>query len=190
LPNDRKVDFGPKNYGVEAEVQPFEGSSLKAAIFQNAREIEALVVEKLYRRAPPLLLEEEHVLRAFQQGRDVYAFTNRRMIIADSKGMTGKRVKYKSIPYKHVHGFEIETPGNFDGDAEIYLHTDISNVETEKLSIQKKTTDIYNMHEFCTKYILFGETFSKDTQEPEVSDEDYLDQLRGCVANYIIENRF
>jgi hypothetical protein len=168
LPNDRKVDFGPKNYGVEAKAQLLGGNSFKAALCQNAKEIEAPVVDELYRTSPPLLLEEEHVLRAFQQGRDVYAFTNRRMIIADSKGLSGKRVKYKSIPYKYVHGFEIETPGNFDGDAELYLHTDISHSETEKLSIQKKTTDIYTMHEFCTKHILFGETFSKDTQEPEV----------------------
>jgi hypothetical protein len=173
LPNDSKVDFKPKNYDeVEAEAQSFGGGSLKAAIFQNAEEIVASDVDVLYMSSPHLLLQEERVLRAFKQGRDIYAYTNRRVIIADSKGLSGKRVKYKSIPYKFVHGFEIETPGNFDGDAELYLHSDITNVGVEKLSIQKKTTDIYTMHEFCTNYILFGETFSRDTKEPEVHMDD------------------
>ena len=167
LPEDSIVNFGSKSYEVDTQPKGFGGSSLKAAIFQNAKEIDADQVDEIFKTSPALLLKEEQVLAAFQQGRDIYAYTDRRLIEADTKGMSGKRVKYKSIPYKYVHGFECETPGNFDGDAELYLHTDIPSVGVHKLSIQKKTTDIYKMHKFCGDFILFGETFEKDTVEPE-----------------------
>ncbi len=68
-----------------------------AAIFQNAKEIEALVVDGLYREFPLLLLEEEHVVHAFQQGQDVYAFTNWRMIIQRNEREVGQ-VQVHSLP--------------------------------------------------------------------------------------------
>jgi hypothetical protein len=166
-PGDPKVNFGSKSYDVDTQPKSFGGSSLSAAIFQNAKEIEASDVDQVFKISPTLLLEEEQVLYAFQQGRDIYAYTDRRLVVADTKGLSGERVKYKSIPYKYVHGFECETPGILDGDAELYLHTDIPNVGVHKLSIQKKTTNIYTMHRFCGDMILFGESFEKDTVEPE-----------------------
>jgi hypothetical protein len=55
-------------------------------------------------------------------------YTNRRFIIVDTKGASGQRVKYKSIPYRYVKAIEFETAGPLDRDAEIYLHTTISDL--------------------------------------------------------------
>jgi hypothetical protein len=97
----------------------------------NSWEIDASKIEEKLRSDPCLLLDEENVLRAFQPGRDIDIYTNRRMIIIDTKGLTGKRVKYKSIPLNRIHGFEFEIAGHLERDAEIYLYTDIAKVESE-----------------------------------------------------------
>ena len=131
LPSDSKVDFGAHNVASgQREAHPIEASSF--GILDNSSEIDAAKIEKKLRNDPLLLLDEEKVLRAFQSGRDVDVYTTRRLISIDTKGLSGKRVSYKSIPYREVWGFEFETAGHLDRDAEIYLHTDISKVCMEE----------------------------------------------------------
>jgi len=48
----------------------------------------------------PILLEEETILKAFSQARDMLLYTNRRFLIVDTKGLSGQRVMYKSIPWR------------------------------------------------------------------------------------------
>ena len=43
------------------------------------------------------------------------------MIIVDKQGVTGKKVEYKSIPYKSISRFSVETSGHFDLDAELKI---------------------------------------------------------------------
>jgi len=176
LPSDSKVDFGAKNYSSgNREATPIQGGSF--GMLDNCREIDALEIDKKLRSDPALLLNEEKVVRAFQSGRDVDVYTNRRMIIIDTKGLSGKRVKYKSIPYHQIHGYEFETAGHMDRDAEIYLYTEISDVVSEryprvvnkfrtKQSLLVKKIDIYEIGMFFTEQVLFGE--SKYAEEPEV----------------------
>jgi hypothetical protein len=164
LPNDPHVNFGPKNYG-NAKAKPVTANSFAAAFFDNSKEVDAAEMNTVLHSDPPLLLEEETVLRAFKQARDMFIYTDRRMIIIDTKGLSGKRTKYKSVPYKHMDGFEIETAGHLDRDAEIYLHCNITNVDTIKQSILVKHTDIYDMHKLCTDHTLFG---AKYEEEPDI----------------------
>jgi len=53
--------------------------------------------------------------------RDIAVFTDKRMLIADKQGITGKKVEYFSIPYKNIITYAIETAGTFDLDSEIKL---------------------------------------------------------------------
>ena len=48
-------------------------------------------------------------------------FTNKRLIIQDIQGVTGKKREYHSIPYRSVEHFSIETAGTFDMDAEMKI---------------------------------------------------------------------
>jgi hypothetical protein len=176
LPSDSKVDFGKKDYSSgKEESKPIKAGS--AGLLDNKWEIDAGMVEEKLRCDPCLLLEEEKVLRAFQAGRDIDVYTNRRVIFIDTKGLTGKRVKYKSIPFKHIHGYEFETAGHMDRDAEIYLYTNISEVHRAefpravsclrtKQSILVKNTDIYEIGKIFTDHLLFGE--EEYAEEPEV----------------------
>ena len=71
---------------------------------------------------PPILMDVERVNRAFKQGRDIFLYTTHRVLFIDVKGLSGKKVSYKSYPIKWVKGFAIETCGNLDWDAELYLY--------------------------------------------------------------------
>jgi hypothetical protein len=176
LPTDKKVDLGKKDYGSgNQEKNPMDSGSF--GLLDNSWEIDASKIEEKLRSDPCLLLDEENVLRAFQSGRDIDVYTNRRMIVIDTKGVTGKRVKYKSIPLNRIHGFEFETAGHLDRDAEIYLYTDIAKIESKafprvvpclrtKQSLLVKHTNIYEIGQIFTNHILFGE--EEYAEEPEI----------------------
>lgn len=97
-----------------------------------------------------------------------------------TKGLSGKSVKYKSIPYKHIDGFEFETCGAFlDNDAEIYAYTTISNIRslgiprvvgllTTKQSVLVKHTDIYELGKLFVDHTIFQEQKKDDIVELEI----------------------
>jgi hypothetical protein len=178
LPSDGKIVFGPKNYNKHAR-NSVGWNSLAAGFFDNSKEIGANEIDAKLHYDVPVLLEEEHVLRAFRQARDMFVYTNRRFLIIDTKGMSGQRVKYKTIPYRYMKAFEFETAGHMDRDAEIYTYTTISDIRCNgiprivtllrtKQSILVKHTDIYEMGKLIVDHILFGEKPRMDTEEPEI----------------------
>lgn len=54
---------------------------------------------------------------AYQLVRDSFLFTNKRLILVDKQGITGKKVEYHSILYKSISHFAVETSGNSDPEA-------------------------------------------------------------------------
>lgn len=66
-----------------------------------------------------VLITGETVSLAFKLVRDLIVFTDFRLILVDKQGMTGKKVEYKSIPYRSISRFSVETSGHFDLDAEL-----------------------------------------------------------------------
>jgi hypothetical protein len=58
---------------------------------------------------------------AYQLVRDVFIFTDRRLILVDKQGVTGRKVQYRSVPYKSITHFSVETAGTFDLDAELTI---------------------------------------------------------------------
>ena len=83
------------------------------AIFGNVSEMDAESIQKEY---SALLCEGERIERAYKLIRDKWVFTNKRLIIQDTQGMTGKKREYHSIPYSSIHRFSVETAGTFDMD--------------------------------------------------------------------------
>lgn len=78
---------------------------------------EVPVTEELQRLIHP----SEKIQFGVKTLRDVAVFTDKRMLIADKQGLTGKKVEYYSIPYKNIITYAIETAGRFDLDSEIKL---------------------------------------------------------------------
>lgn len=69
----------------------------------------------------PFISKNERVHFAVKTIRDVAVFTDKRILIADKQGLTGKIIEYYSIPYKSIVTYSIETAGTFDLDSEIKL---------------------------------------------------------------------
>lgn len=69
----------------------------------------------------PLLAAGENVLRAFGEIRDLIVFTDRRLILVDKQGVTGRKTEFLSLPYRSIVMFSLETAGHFDLEAELRL---------------------------------------------------------------------
>ena len=78
-------------------------------------------IEQLERELELVLVEGEKVERAFKLFRDAVAFTNRRMILINKQGLTGRKVEFTSVPYRSITHFTVETAGSFDADSELVL---------------------------------------------------------------------
>jgi hypothetical protein len=84
----------------------------------NASQIDESEVQQ---ELTPILADSEQVTKAYKLVRDLFVFTNHRLIFIDKQGMTGKKVDYHSIPYKAITQFKVETAGHFDLDAELTI---------------------------------------------------------------------
>ena len=88
------------------------------AVFGNASEMDAETLQKEY---GALLCEGERIEKAYKLIRDKWVFTNKRLIIQNIQGVTGKKKDYMSIPYRSIERFSIETAGTFDMDSEMKI---------------------------------------------------------------------
>ncbi len=101
----------------------------------------------------PLLGTEEPVELAFKLVRDLIVFTNKRLILVDKQGITGKKVEYHSIPYKSISHFSVETAGHFDLDSELNIY--ISGSPTPSVHKEfKNDKSIFEIHKALVHYTL------------------------------------
>ena len=77
--------------------------------------------EDVQEELKPILLDSERVGAAFKVMRDMFVFTDRRLISIDKQGVTGKKVEYRSIPYSSITIFSKESAGVLDWDAELKI---------------------------------------------------------------------
>ena len=91
---------------------------LLSALLGHATEADVDDVEKTLEK---ILAEDENVERAFRLVRDLLIFTNRRFILVDRQGMTGRKTTYHSIPYRAITNFSVETAGHLDLEAELKI---------------------------------------------------------------------
>jgi hypothetical protein len=68
-----------------------------------------------------LLAQGEQVHAAYLLVRDAFLFTDRRLILVDKQGVTGRKMQYHSVPYRAITHFSVETAGMFDLDAELTI---------------------------------------------------------------------
>ena len=91
---------------------------LLSNLMGNASEVDPKELENEFSN---ILFETEKIESAFKIFRDKWVFTNKRLIMQDVQGMTGKKKEYHSVPYKSVTHFLVETAGSFDADCEIKI---------------------------------------------------------------------
>ena len=77
-----------------------------------------------------MLVPGEKAYRAFKTLRDSAIFTDRRLIVRDSQGLTGKKVEIYSLPYSAINMWSSENAGKLlDLNAEIELWTKAGHIK-------------------------------------------------------------
>ncbi|MBW8192460.1 PH domain-containing protein [Neiella marina] len=89
-----------------------------SGLMGNASEVDT---EKLQAEFESILFDGETITQAYQVIRDMFVFTEYRLIIVDRQGVTGKKVEYHTIPFKSISQFAVETAGTFDMDTELKI---------------------------------------------------------------------
>ena len=70
-----------------------------------------------------ILVEGEEAVAAYKTLRDCAIFTNKRIIIKDVQGVTGKKIEMYSIPYSSINMWSTENAGIIDFNSEVELWT-------------------------------------------------------------------
>ena len=106
---------------------------LFSSLFGNAGVVNP---NELYKEYANLFIDGEVVEVGFKLIRDTFIFTNKRLILVDKQGLTGKKTEYFSIAYKNISRFSIETAGHFDLDAElkIWISGDVNPGVTKRFN--------------------------------------------------------
>lgn len=114
----------------------------------NASEVD---IDKLNEELSEILTSSERIEQAYKVIRDTFIFTDKRLILIDKQGMTGKKVEYRSIPYKSILHFSVETAGTFDLDAELKIF--ISGSEPIQKNFNK-STNIQAVQRILAEHVL------------------------------------
>ncbi|ASA19685.1 PH domain-containing protein [Paenibacillus donghaensis] len=115
----------------------------------NAAQVDLPAVKREYAQ---ILAPQENIERAYKLIRDMFIFTDKRLILVDKQGITGKKTEYHSIPYKSISHYSVETAGHFDLDAELCLYISNSTLPIKKTF--NKSVNIYEVQSVLSQYIL------------------------------------
>ena len=116
---------------------------------KNSGTVEA---RKLNTDYAQLLVDGEIIEVGFLVIRDTFIFTNKRLILVNVQGMSGKSTEFLFIPYNRITKFSIETGNNFELDAEFKVW-----VGSDAVPISKKfnaTVNIYDLQKVLASYVL------------------------------------
>lgn len=97
-----------------------------------------------------MMVNGEQPYAAFKTVRDVAVFTNFRLVVRDSQGITGKKIETYSLPWKSVDMWSSENAGTFDFNAEIELWTRAGHV---KINLSKGA-DINRISGLIASFVL------------------------------------
>ncbi|MCG5103194.1 PH domain-containing protein [Oceanobacillus alkalisoli] len=101
------------------------------------------------------LSPKEEVQFCVKTIRDIAVFTDKRILIADKQGITGKKVEYFSIPFKNIITYSIETAGRLDLDSEIKLFLS-GGLRVELRFMKDKNMDqlLLKVYQLINEYII------------------------------------
>jgi len=100
-------------------------------------------LKKLHSEYRQLLIDSEIIEDGFAVNRDTFLFTNRRLILVNIQGLSGRRIEYLSIPYTKITKFSVETGASFDLEAELMIW-----IGGETIPIEKKFNKDVNIYDF------------------------------------------
>jgi hypothetical protein len=113
----------------------------------------AVSQETLIKDYGKLLIEGEEIELGFKLIRDTFIFTTKRLILIEKQGITGSKVEYKSIIYKSISRFSVETAGTFDLEAELKIWV---SSETNPSIVKQfnKSVNVYDVQNVLAHHVL------------------------------------
>ncbi|GGF08982.1 PH domain-containing protein [Flavobacterium limi] len=121
-----------------------------SAILGNAGSVSQ---EDLIKKYGQLLTANEEIEMGFKLIRDTFIFTNKRLILVDVQGLTGSKTEYKSISYKSITRFSVETAGTFELDAELKIW--VSSEQQPSIVKQfNKSVNVYDVQKVLAHHVL------------------------------------
>lgn len=96
------------------------------------------------------LINGEQAVAAYKTVRDVAIFTDRRLIVRDAQGVTGKKVEMYSVPWSSVNMWSTENAGHLDLTAEVELWTRAGHI---KISL-KRGVDVRKVDRLIAECVL------------------------------------
>lgn len=156
---------------VAQEAAPDGVSTFLSWIGGDSQEVNAQKIDKQLHETNPVLRGDEHVSMAFKSGRDMTVLTNKRILIMDTHGMSGKKVEWISIPHSSLRAFTCENAGGWgDRDAELKLYCKIywyggnlGNVIDQ--DFRKGKADIIAIQSFLSKCVMGSQDVSSGLDE-------------------------
>lgn len=98
-----------------------------------------------------LLIDGEQPVAAYRTIRDSAIFTDRRLIVRDAQGFTGKKVEIYSLPYTAINMWSSENAAGFmDFTAELELWTRAGHIKIELL----KGIDVRKLDKLIAQCVL------------------------------------
>ena len=97
-----------------------------------------------------LLVNDEQAIAAYKTIRDSAIFTNKRLIVRDAQGLTGKKVEIYSLPYSSINMWSSENAGTLDFNAEVELWTRAGHIKVNL----KKGVDVRKFDKLIANALL------------------------------------
>lgn len=123
---------------------------LFSALLGNAG---AVSQEELNRQYGILLMDGEVIELGFKLIRDTFIFTSKRLILIDKQGLTGSKTEYKSVSYKSISRFSVETAGTFELDAELKIWVS-SEPQPSIVKQFNKSVNVYEVQKVLAYHVL------------------------------------
>jgi hypothetical protein len=127
-----------------------ETMGIFSALLGNAGSVNQ---EDLIKQYGQLLIDGETVELGFKLIRDTFIFTSKRLILIEKQGITGSKVEYKSIAYKSITRFSIETAGTFELDAELKIWVS-SELNPSVVKQFNRSVNVYDVQKVLAYHIL------------------------------------
>ena len=119
------------------------------AILGNASEVS---IENVSKEFEPILVDGEIIEKAFKLIKDMFIFTDRRLILVE-KQLVGSKVNYLSIPYFNIQKFSKESAGILEMDAELKIWLKSEDLPISK-QFGKSGNNINEVYKILSKHIL------------------------------------
>ncbi len=108
--------------------------------------------EKIAHEFQPILIEGEVIVKSFKLIRDMFVFTNKRLILVDKQGITGSKTDFMTIPYHSINYFTKRSASLLDLDAEILIWIKGTSEPIQKEF--RKGENINDVYKTLSTYVL------------------------------------